>query len=65
MLSKLLKKLATVCLILFGLTACTTNINGNYCLLYEPVYADYEHDTPETIKQIDRNNVIFEMLCES
>lgn len=41
------------------LTACTANINGNYCLLYEPVYADYEHDTPETIRQIDRNNIIY------
>ena len=47
------------------LTACTANINGNFCLLYEPIYADYEQDTPETIQQIDRNNGVFEMLCES
>jgi len=32
-------------------------------LLYEPVYADYEKDTPETIKQIDRNNVVYDDLC--
>ena len=47
------------------LTACTANINGNYCLLYEPVYADYEHDTPETIRQIDRNNIIYDEICTS
>jgi len=32
-------------------------------LLYEPVYADYEKDTPETIKQIDKNNIIYDELC--
>lgn len=50
---------------LLGLNACMTNINGDFCLLYEPIYADYENDTSETIKQIDRNNVVFEVLCES
>lgn len=32
-------------------------------MLYEPVYADYEKDTPETIKQIDKNNIIYDELC--
>ena len=63
MLPEMLKRFVTVCLILLGLTACTANINGNYCLLYEPVYADYEKDTPETIKQIDKNNIIYDELC--
>ncbi len=61
-----LKKLrmpAIICLILIGLNACTTNINGNYCLLYEPIYADYEADTAETIRQIDRNNVVYDAVC--
>lgn len=62
---KIAKKLATTCLIMSVLTACTANINGNYCLLYEPVYADYEHDTPETIRQIDRNNIIYDEICTS
>lgn len=62
---RLLKKLVVVCLMLLGLNACMTNINGDFCLLYEPIYADYENDTSETIKQIDRNNVVFEVLCES
>lgn len=52
------------CLSLIALNACTTNINGDFCLLYDPIYADYEKDTPETIKQIDRNNVVFEEMCE-
>ncbi len=65
MLSKLLKKLATACLILLSLTGCTKNTAGSFCLIYEPIFADYERDTPETIKQIDRNNVVFEVLCES
>ena len=61
---KKLKRLAGALLILIGLNACTTSINGNYCLLYEPIYADYDNDTAETIKQIDRNNVVYEAICE-
>ena len=60
---KLLKRLATACLILLSLTGCTKNTAGSFCLIYEPVFADYEHDTPETIKQIDRNNVVYDDLC--
>lgn len=49
---------------MIALTACTTNINGDFCLIYEPVHMDYEHDTPETIRQVDRNNVVYEEWCE-
>lgn len=59
---KLLKKLAIACLIASVLTACTTNINGDFCLIYEPVYPDYLNDTPKTINQIDRNNVVYDEL---
>lgn len=65
MRSKLLKKLVTVCLILLSLTGCTKNTAGSFCLIYEPVFADYEHDTPKTIEQIDRNNLVFDELCTS
>ena len=60
---KKLKRLAGALLILTGLNACTTNTSGNYCLLYEPIYADYDNDTAETIRQIDRNNVVYDDLC--
>ncbi len=60
---KNLKRLVVVYLILISLNACTTNINGNYCFLYEPIYADYEADTTETIRQIDRNNIVYDELC--
>ena len=63
-MSKQLKKVGIAWLILLTLSGCTTNINGDFCLLYEPVYADYERDTPETIRQIDRNNVVYDDLCE-
>ena len=63
MLFKRLKMLVGALLILTGLNACTTNTNGNYCLLYEPIYADYEADTAETIRQIDRNNVVYDAVC--
>lgn len=56
-------KLWVAWLALSALSGCTTNINGDFCLLYEPVYADYEHDTPETVRQIDRNNVVYDDLC--
>lgn len=59
---KLLKLLVLICL-LSVLSACTTNISGDFCLLYEPVYADYERDTSETIKQIDKNNIVYDELC--
>lgn len=50
-------------LILIASTGCTTNINGDFCLIYEPIYADYEQDTPETIRQIDRNNLVYDEIC--
>ena len=59
---KLLKMFVVVCLILTELNACTTSMSGDFCLLYEPVYADYEKDTPETIKQIDKNNIIYDVF---
>ena len=60
---KQLKIVGIAWLALSALSGCTTNINGDFCLLYEPVYADYEHDTPETVRQIDRNNVVYDDLC--
>jgi hypothetical protein len=45
------------------LASCTTNTSGDYCLLYRPIYADYKSDTPETIRQIDDNNVVWDKLC--
>ena len=65
MLLKFLKKLVMTCLILSVLSGCTKNIVGDFCLIYEPVFADYEHDTPKTIEQIDRNNLVFDELCTS
>lgn len=62
---KLLKKLAIACLIASTLTACTTNISGDFCLLYDPICADYTNDTPETIRQIDINNVVYEEMCQN
>lgn len=49
--------------ILILCASCATNTSGDYCLLYHPVYADYEKDTPETIKQIDDNNVVYDAIC--
>ena len=63
MQSKLLKRCALISLMI-ELNACTTNINGDFCLIYEPIYADYEQDTPETIIQIDKNNAVYDEMCE-
>ena len=49
--------------ILLLLNGCTTNISGDFCDVYQPVYADYQNDTAETIRQIDLNNVVFDSLC--
>lgn len=39
---------------------CATNTGGDFCAVYEPVFPDYEKDTPETLRQIDRNNIVYE-----
>lgn len=57
-----LKKYVLLLLIAI-LGSCTQNINDNYCILYEPIYADYEQDTQLTIQQIDKNNLVYEKLC--
>lgn len=49
---------------LSGLSGCTTNIADlEFCQIYEPIFADYDHDTQETIDQIDRNNLVYDDLC--
>lgn len=63
MLLKMRNKAVIALTILSVLNACTTNINGDFCLIYEPVYMDYTRDTPETIRQVDRNNVVYDDLC--
>ncbi len=63
MLLKKPVKHALLYLTLIVLSGCTTNINGDFCLIYEPIYADYENDTPETIRQIDRNNLVYDEIC--
>ena len=63
MLLKKPVKYVLLYLTLIGLSGCTTNINGDFCLIYEPIYADYENDTPETIRQIDRNNIVYDEMC--
>lgn len=55
-----LTKHGRVYAILLLLSGCTPSISGSFCDIYEPVYPDYERDTPETIRQIDRNNVVYE-----
>ncbi len=41
--------------------ACATSTSGDFCDVYEPVFPDYARDTPETLRQIERNNVVYEM----
>lgn len=49
--------------IILLLSGCTTGLGGSFCEIYEPVYPDYKHDTAETIRQIDRNNVVYMECC--
>ncbi len=52
-----------VCAIM--LSMLTISAGCTFCLIYEPIYADYEHDTPETIRQIDRNNLVYDEMCSN
>ena len=45
--------------ILMFCVGCTTVLNGDFCDLYQPIYPDYEKDTPETIRQVDVKHVRF------
>ncbi len=47
-------------MMLMSLNACTTGLNGDFCDIYLPVFPDYEKDTPETIRQIDKNNIVYQ-----
>lgn len=42
-----------------ALSGCVKRLNGEFCLLYQPVFLDYENDTAETIKQVEKNNVVY------
>lgn len=56
--------LVILVLSLSGLNACTKSIaDVEFCQVYEPIFADYDNDTPETIEQIDRNNLVYDDLC--
>lgn len=50
-----------LCVVLASLSACKTSTDGDFCALYEPIFPDYARDTPETLRQIERNNVVYEM----
>ncbi|MDR3208980.1 MAG: hypothetical protein LBT45_04005 [Rickettsiales bacterium] len=43
---------------------CAKNIAANdFCIIYSPIFADYNSDTPETIRQIDWNNAAHGAVC--
>lgn len=48
---------------MFALSGCVKRLDGGFCLLYQPVFLDYENDTAETIKQVEKNNVVY-MRCQ-
>lgn len=50
-------------MILLLLNGCTIRLNGDFCDVYLPVFPDYENDTPETIRQIDKNNIVWNKMC--
>lgn len=45
------------------LSGCLNRLYGGFCLLYQPVFLDYQNDTAETIKQVEKNNVVY-MQCQ-
>lgn len=48
---------------MFALSGCVKRLDGSFCLLYQPVFLDYENDTAETIKQVEKNNVVY-LRCQ-
>ena len=60
---QMLTKQGKVYAILMLLSGCAINTSGDFCDIYQPVYADYERDTTETLRQIEFNNVVFDKDC--
>ncbi|TVR65360.1 MAG: hypothetical protein EA420_03425 [Candidatus Competibacteraceae bacterium] len=47
-----------------GLAACASStVRGNFCDIAEPISADPTRDTIETVRQVDRHNVVGVELC--
>ena len=47
------------------LNGCMKNTSANdFCLIYSPVYPNLSLDSPETIRQIDWNNIAFDEICK-
>lgn len=47
---------------LLMLSGCAKPLNGDFCLLYRPVFSS-PLDTEETLKQVDMNNIVWAELC--
>lgn len=47
----------------FALSGCAKRLDGGFCEIYEPVFLDYSNDSEKTIKQVERNNVVY-MRCQ-
>ncbi len=55
---------AALLTILLLLNGCTTVLSGDFCDVYKPVFPDYARDTPETIRQVNANNVVYDKMCD-
>lgn len=52
-------KCAVLCATIPLSSGCTTRLSGDFCDIYLPVRLDYERDTPETVRQVDLNNIVY------
>lgn len=52
-------KCAVLCATVLSSGGCTTRLSGDFCDVYLPVRPDYERDTPETVRQVDLNNIVY------
>lgn len=53
-------------LILVSVTGCLSSTvpSDSFCLISEPIYADPDKDTVETMRQVDEHNAVGVELCD-
>ena len=52
-----------IVLALILLSGCANSIANDYCVIAKPIHGDPQHDTAQTMKQIDQHNQVGIDLC--
>ncbi len=60
----MLKTILSIATIGALVSGCAPRLTDTYCANYVPVAYSASKDTPETIRQIQENNAVWQALCK-